>query len=1030
MVLRSARPGDPHASPDGSQQCVIYGVPPDLNSPDAFFPTPWEAYTYDANDLAPLSEGRGADDNPIPLTNRAPASHHFTPSNIEIDALGRMIRNTQRNGAAPADEITTLSSYDIRGNVLTVVDALGRTAFRYIYDLANRPMRVHTIDAGIKRTVLDAFGNAIEQRDSKGALVLSAFDALNRPTDIWARDDAARRVTLREHLVYGDNAMQIGIDQANARQRNALGELVAHYDEAGRVLAREYDFKGNLLEKTRQVVSDQEILSAFEGAAASNWQVSAYQIDWQSEGFSIEIRAAAILDPAEYTTTTRYDGLSRVREVEYPRDVENERKVLRPRYNRAGALENVTFDGDIYVQRITYDAKGQRMLIAYGNGVMTRFAYDPRTFRLTRLRSERYSQPSNSSYQPTGMPLQDFGYEYDLAGNIASIRDRTPESGIPNTLQGTDALDRQFTYDAIYRLLSATGRECDIRPPIPPWLDEPRCSDVTRTRAYTERYQYGPLGNMLVLQHQNSNGGFTRAFAIAATSNRLDTLTSGQTDFAYTYDASGNMTAETTSRHFEWDHGNRMKVFRTQTQGAEPSVYAHYLYDASGIRLKRLVRRQGGQFEVTAYLDDVFEHDRRVAFGNITENNTLHIVDDWQKVGLVRIGESFADDSSPAVRFQIGDHLGSCNVITGDTGDLFNREEFTPYGETSFGSYSRKRFRFTGKMRDDESGLCYHEVRYYVPWLARWSTADPTGPVDGTNLYNYARSNPLTWRDLGGRFSSPVADDGAPSVTGGAPSTVDTQAANKLPEDKELHALFIQLSNQNLFEFWDILGKKLEAAGFDKPTAIGTSKPPKTWLREIEMADLLVITGHHYVEAASPEDPTRLGDPGQFRTAEFRQVNLTDLARLKKGPLSERTQLIIVTGCNTLRPRALKFLRKEFPNATIIGWANPSQETGQWRLWEEFARKLDLEPNAIGHSAAVAWIRTIEDAKVKLEKGEITSSHSKTLSLLHSSPAVYLPFSPVRVRGVAQNGILYKGSLLRKAKRLELKTEGKFKVPP
>ena len=482
------------------------------------------------------------------------------------------------------------------------------------------------------------------------------------------------------------------------------------------------------------------------------------------------------------------------------------------------------------------------------------------------------------------------------------------------------------------------------------------------------------------------------------------------------------MTRETTSRHFEWDYGNRMKVFRTQTQGADPSVYAHYLYDASGVRLKQLVRRQGGQFEATTYIDDIFKHDRRVAFANITENNTLNIVDDRQQVGLVRVGLSFADDNSPAVRFQIGDHLGSCNVVTGATGDLFNREEFTPYGETSFGSFSRKRFRFTGKMRDHESGLCYHEVRYYVPWLARWSTADPTGPVEGTNLYMYTRSNPLTWRDLGGRLSSPVEADGAPGATVATPSNVDTQAANKLPADKELHALFIQLSNQNFFEFWDILGKKLESAGFDKPTAISTSKPPKTWLREIQKADLLVITGHHYVEAG--------GDPGEFRTAEFREVNLTDLARLKKGPLSERTQLIIVTGCNTLRPRALKFLRKEFPNATIIGWANPSQETGQWRLWEEFARKLDLEPNAIGHSAAVAWVRTIEDARAKLEKGEITSSHRKMLSLLHSSPAVYLPFSPVRVRGVAQNGILYKGSLLRKAKRLELKTEGKFKVPP
>ena len=48
-------------------------------------------------------------------------------------------------------------------------------------------------------------------------------------------------------------------------------------------------------------------------------------------------------------------------------------------------------------------------------------------------------------------------------------------------------LDRIFTYDPIYRLLSATGRECDISPPNP-WDSGPRCTDLTRTRPYIEKY--------------------------------------------------------------------------------------------------------------------------------------------------------------------------------------------------------------------------------------------------------------------------------------------------------------------------------------------------------------------------------------------------------------------------------------------------------------------------------------------------------------------------------------------------------------
>ena len=56
-------------------------------------------------------------------------------------------------------------------------------------------------------------------------------------------------------------------------------------------------------------------------------------------------------------------------------------------------------------------------------------------------------------------------------------------------------------------------------------------------------------------------------------------------------------------------------------------------------------------------------------------------------------------------------------VIDGD-GAWINREEYSPYGETTFGGFARKRYRFTGKERDDESGLNYHGARYYAPWLA------------------------------------------------------------------------------------------------------------------------------------------------------------------------------------------------------------------------------------------------------------------------------------------------------------------------
>ena len=155
-----------------------------------------------------------------------------------------------------------------------------------------------------------------------------------------------------------------------------------------------------------------------------------------------------------------------------PAGHDNQRKALTPRYNRAGALEHVELDGQTYVGRIAYNARGQRTLIAYGNHVMTRYTYDDPTFRLARLRTERgtWADPL-LTFQPNGAEtdLQDLAYEYDLAGNIIRITDAwqrgAQQSGgaaLPGHRRGTgcgQALVRRFAYDPLYRLVEATGRQ-------------------------------------------------------------------------------------------------------------------------------------------------------------------------------------------------------------------------------------------------------------------------------------------------------------------------------------------------------------------------------------------------------------------------------------------------------------------------------------------------------------------------------------------------------------------------------------------
>ena len=79
-----------------------------------------------------------------------------------------------------------------------------------------------------------------------------------------------------------------------------------------------------------------------------------------------------------------------------------------------------------------------------------------------------------------------------------------------------------------------------------------------------------------------------------------------------------------------------------------------------------------------------------------------------------------------------------------------NREEFTPYGETSFGSFARKRYRFTGKETRSESGLYYHGARYRSPWVARWISPDPGGAAGRNEFVYLCKGNPVRSTDLNG----------------------------------------------------------------------------------------------------------------------------------------------------------------------------------------------------------------------------------------------------------------------------------------
>ncbi len=119
---------------------------------------------------------------------------------------------------------------------------------------------------------------------------------------------------------------------------------------------------------------------------------------------------------------------------------------------------------------------------------------------------------------------------------------------------------------------------------------------------------------------------------------------------------------------------------------------------------------------------------------------------------------SAAADPAPTrlFRYQFDNHLGSASLELDDTGAVISYEEYYSYGSTSLQTVrsrteTPKRYRYTGKERDEESGFTYHGARYYAPWLGRWTSCDPAGLVDGTSLYEYVRGNPIRLLDPSGK---------------------------------------------------------------------------------------------------------------------------------------------------------------------------------------------------------------------------------------------------------------------------------------
>ncbi len=158
------------------------------------------------------------------------------------------------------------------------------------------------------------------------------------------------------------------------------------------------------------------------------------------------------------------------------------------------------------------------------------------------------------------------------------------------------------------------------------------------------------------------------------------------------------------------------------------------------------------------------------AAGTVTlERRGLHAADGARLVCLTEtttVDASAAAGTAPSSvsRYQFGNLLGSAVLELDSSAAILSYEEYYPYGSTSVQSgasaaeVSLKRYRYTGKERDPETGLYYYGARYYAPWLGRWVSPDTI--LASPSLYSFVRDRPTTLTDPDGR------QDAAPQTPG------------------------------------------------------------------------------------------------------------------------------------------------------------------------------------------------------------------------------------------------------------------------
>ena len=650
-----------------------------------------------------------------------------------LDHLGRMVEIGHFSGATkPSTSAsptlgTTTTAYD--AEYTTVTDPANKKR-RSKRDGLGRLVRVDEPDssdtlgtAGSPNQATSYSYNALDNltRVTQGAQTRTfVYDSLSRLISASNPENRASATAASVTYTYDNNGNLTG-------RTDARGVAVSYsYDALDRPTGRSYSYAGSeaavSLGTTRVDYAYDScgsysrgrlcsVTAEKDGRAVSKTAYNRY------DALGRVLESAQTTGGTSYTMAYNYDRAGNLIAQRYPSG-----RVINTVYDGAGRAGGVKRGEDWYAggegsDAVGYEPHGGVRQLLLGNGVWEQRRHNVR-LQPTQIGLGTAKTPGSLTAAGSGLLLLDYAYGASSNnGNLLSQRIRA----------GTLDVTQSYGYDELNRLIEAT-------------------EEAGGTETWSQDYGYDRYGNRRVTG--GAAHGANQALTPQATMD-IDTGTnrlSGSNGVnTIGYDAAGNLTADWAGRTFTYDGDNRMVAF-DEPMGTDQDTA--YVYDGEGRRVQKVVGGASGITTTYVY--------------NIT--------------GQLLAEYGGTAPEAPGTRYLTPAHLGSTRVVTGAdvTGasqGVLTRHDYLPFGEEigaalggrdQIDGYTASRLdgptqKFTGKERDNESGLDYFNARYFSGAGGRFTSIDPENagadPEDPQtwNAYAYVGNNPLNLVDPDGK---------------------------------------------------------------------------------------------------------------------------------------------------------------------------------------------------------------------------------------------------------------------------------------